>query len=158
MLGLVLLSVLALPADAQWKWRDKDGQVNASDRPPPRDIPEKDILSRPTPEQRRTLPVPSPDAAASVASGAAPNALEREINARKRAAEQEQAAKAKADAEANAARRAENCRNARSNEATLTSDLRIARTNAAGEREFLDDKARAAELQRTRSVIASDCR
>jgi hypothetical protein len=155
---LSLLCVLAAPADAQWKWRDKDGQVNASDRPPPRDIPEKDILARPTPEQRRTLPVLAPDAAASAASGAAPTALEREINARKRAAEQEQSAKSKAEAEANAARRAENCRNARSHESTLNSDLRIARTNAAGEREFLDDKARAAELARARSVIASDCR
>ena len=42
-----LLMALSPTADAQWRWRDKNGQVNASDRPPPKDVPDKDILSRP---------------------------------------------------------------------------------------------------------------
>ena len=35
--------------------------------------------------------------------------------------------------------------------------MRIVTTNAKGEREVLDDKARAAEMQRIESAIRSDC-
>ena len=41
---------------------------------------------------------------------------------------------------------------------SLDSGVRIARTNEKGEREVLSDTARAAETQRTREVIASDCK
>ena len=34
----------------------------------------------------------------------------------------------------------------------------MTRVNDKGEREVLDDKQRAEEIQRTRTVIASDCR
>ncbi|MCY7316438.1 MAG: DUF4124 domain-containing protein, partial [Rubrivivax sp.] len=55
LLAAVLLSTLPTTADAQWRWRDKTGQINASDRPPPRDEPDKDILSRPASvDARRT--------------------------------------------------------------------------------------------------------
>jgi hypothetical protein len=157
LLSLTLL--LAVPlAQAQWMWRDKEGRVTASDRPPPRDIADKDILQRPVPESRRVAaPTPAASAASAVA-GAAPTALDKEVQARKKAAEAEQAAKAKADEERNAARRAENCRNARGNLATLESGVRIARTNDKGEREILEDAARNEEMRRAREVIASDCR
>ena len=168
-----LLMALSPPADAQWRWRDKAGQVNASDRPPPRDVPEKDILSRPGPEARRAAAAaqaavatsgasdgmaapsaPSPQSAAS----APPTALEREVQLRKRAAEQEQAAKAKAEEERLSAQRAENCRAARGHLAALDSGQRISRTNDKGEREVLDDRGRADEQRRAREVVASDCR
>jgi Domain of unknown function (DUF4124) len=158
---LTLVLAAPLAQAQQWMWRDKEGRVTASDRPPPRDIAEKDILQRPVPESRR---VASPAPAASAASGAAavaaaaPTALEREVQARKKAAEAEQAAKAKADEERNAARRAENCRNARANLATLESGVRIQRTNDKGEREILEDAARNEEMRRAREAIASECR
>jgi hypothetical protein len=163
LLVLVLLCSLAVPAQAQWKWRDRDGQVNASDRPPPKDIPDKDILGRPVADLRRLAPAAAaaPTAPAALVPGSAASAagpLDRELLARKRAAEQEQAAKAKADEERVAAQRAENCRNARGQLAALEGGQRIARTNDKGEREVLDDAGRADELRRTRAVIASDCR
>ena len=162
LLSLALLAATLAPqeAQAQWTWRDKSGQVNASDRPPPREVPDKDILSRPTPDARRTAaPAPAPGAtAAPGAAASAPSALEKEVQARKRATEQEQAAKAKAEEERNAGVRAENCRSARSHLASLESGQRIARTNDKGEREILDDAGRATELRRAREVIASDCR
>ena len=40
---------------------------------------------------------------------------------------------------------------------TLESGVRIATTNAKGEREFMDDKTRAAEMQRIEAAIRSDC-
>ena len=162
LLGLLSAAVLlgaVLPAEAQWRWRDKSGQVNASDRPPPRDIPDKDIIGRPAPDGRRQLPPPAVAAlGVSPAASAAPTALEREVLARKRAAEQEQAAKTKADEQRQSAQRQENCRNARSQQAALESGQRIARTNEKGEREVLDDQARADELRRAREAIVSECR
>jgi hypothetical protein len=154
---LTLALCLAAPAQAQWLWRDKDGQINASDRPPPRDVPDKDILGRPAADGRRLLPAPAPPLAASGAT-AAPTPLERELLARKRAAEQEQAAKTSADELRLAGQRADNCRSARSHQAALEGGQRIARVNEKGEREILDDKGRAEEMRRAREVIASDCR
>lgn len=160
---LALAALLtALPAQAQWKWRDKDGRITVSDRPPPREVPEKDILGKPSLPSRAAAPTAAAPAATvttpAAAASAPPTALEREVQARKRAAEDEKAAKARADEERNATRRADNCRQARNQLTALESGQRIARTNDKGEREVLDDQGRAQESQRAREVIASDCR
>ena len=153
----LLVCCIVFPAQAQWKWRDKDGRVTASDLPPPREVSDKDIIQRP-PEVRR---VPAPPAASAPASGAAAapkGPLEREVEARKLAAEQQQTAKAKADEERLRAQRAENCRRAKSHLAALDSGQRIARVNDKGEREVIDDRVRADEQRQAREVISSDCR
>jgi len=156
LLAATALALAASAAQAQWKWRDKSGQVNASDRPPPMDVPEKDILARPTPDaQRRPAPAP---AATGASAAPAKGPLERELDARKRQQEQEQSAKAKAEEEKLAAARAENCRRARGHVAALESGQRIARTNEKGEREILDDRGRADEMRQAREVISSDCK
>ncbi len=158
--ALVALSaLLAMPAHAQWKWRDKDGRITVSDRPPPKDVPDADILGRPDPH--RVVPASVPASAASAALVPSPphlTPLEQEVEARKRSADQERAAKARIDEERNAAQRAENCRRARSQEMALQSGQRMARVNEKGEREVLDDKGRAEELRVAREAIASDCR
>lgn len=158
-----LMLALAVPAaHAQWKWRDKSGQVNASDRPPPLDVPEKDILARPAPEMRRVFSEPAAASAASAASGAATAARapagDAQLEARRRAVEQEQASKSKAEEERLKTQRADNCRRARGHLAALEGGQRIARTNEKGEREVLDDRGRADEMRQARTVIAADCR
>jgi hypothetical protein len=157
----LLGATLALPAAAQWKWRDKGGQMQYSDLPPPAGISEQDILQRPGSAQRRAN-VAAAAAAASAASApatlAAAKTVEPELEAKRRKAEQDQAAKTKAEEEKVAAQRAENCTRAKSFMRTLDDGIRISRTNEKGEREFLDDKQRAAETKRTRDVIASDCK
>lgn len=164
-----LLLALSPAADAQWRWRDKTGQINASDRPPPKDVPEKDILGRPGTDARRAAANQAAQSAAAAsgatdaatapaAASAPPTVLEREVQARKRASEQEQSTKAKVEEERLSVQRAENCRAARGHLAALDSGQRIARTNDKGEREVLDDKGRADEQRRTREVVASDCR
>lgn len=92
------------------------------------------------------------------AEPAASSPLAREVEARRLKAEQEQAAKAKGEAVHAAEVRAENCKRARGAQAALESGQRMARTNEKGEREVLDDRARAEELGQARSVVASDCR
>jgi len=157
--ALVAALAVATPAHAQWKWRDANGRITASDLPPPREVPEKDILQRPTAAVRPPLPAAPASAAASAAPPVAKApAGEKELEARKKAAEQQAQAKAKADEEKNAAIRAENCRRARSHLATLDSGQRMFRVNDKGEREIIDDRTRAQESQRAREVIASDCK
>lgn len=154
------LLLLSLPSQAQWKWRDKDGRVTVSDRPPPREVADKDILGRPAAAGRAALVTVSAASAASaalaVADGKGP--LDREVDARRRTAEQEQAAKAKADEARVATQRAENCQRARAQINTLESGQRLARVNGKGEREVLDDKGRADELAQTREAATANCR
>lgn len=155
------LLVVALPAQAQWKWKDRNGQTHVSDLPPPRDVPDKDVLQRPS-EVRRAAASPaaapaSPPAASAAVAEAKPR-VDPELEARRTQAEQQQKAKAKAEEERVAAQRAENCQRARQQIAGLESGIRLARVNDKGEREILDDKARAEEMQRARQVVASDCR
>lgn len=158
------LLLSALPAQAQWKWRDSSGRVQISDMAPPPTVPDKDILQRP-----RGITQPAPDTAtpptAAAAASATPAAaakpkgpLDAEIERRRKADEQDKAAKARAEEERRSAQRADNCNRAREMVATLESGQRVSRMNAKGEREFLDDRQRAAEVQRAREVMATDCR
>jgi len=54
--------------------------------------------------------------------------------------------------------RSDNCDRAKLAKKSMDSGIRIAKTNAAGEREVLDDAGRSAESQRIQSVIESDCK
>jgi hypothetical protein len=95
------------------------------------------------------------------AGAAAPIAQQRtdpELESRRKKAADEQESKNKVQLEKEAALRADNCARAKTHIAALNDGLRMARTNDKGEREILDDKARAEELQRARQVIASDCK
>jgi hypothetical protein len=162
-LVIVVAGLFAGPALAQWKWRDANGQITASDRAPPSNVPDKDILQRPEPGVRRVAaaaPAAAPASAASAGAAATKpvTPLAADVEARKRAAEQEAAAKAKAEEARVAKLRAENCGRAQAQARALESGERMARYNAKGEREVIDDATRAAELSAARAVIASDCR
>jgi Domain of unknown function (DUF4124) len=161
-LAALFAAALSAPAQAQWKWRDKNGVVQYSDLPPPPGIPAQDVLQKPSVTQRVVVAVPAP---ASAASGTAPLALkgaEPELEAKRRKVEQDKIDMAKAEekvqAERVAAAKAENCTRARGHLRTLEDGLRMVRTNPNGEREVLDDKARAEEVTRAREIIASDCK
>lgn len=161
--GLAAALIMALSAtqaqvsaQAQWKWKDSSGQVHVSDLPPPREIADKDVLERPNPSARRAAPVSAASAPASAAGARA--RVDPELEARRAKAEHERLAKAKADDDALSAQRGENCQRARAHLSALDTGQRIARLNSKGEREVLDDKGRAEEMQRARQVIASDCR
>ena len=156
--GIVLLSSLCLPAAAQWKWRDKNGQTQYSDLPPPQGTPASAVLQRPTGAKLRSAPPADADAAASAPLAPAPMTVEPELEAKLRKAEQEKAAKSKAEDEKIALQKAENCSRARNQMRVIDEGLRVARINEKGEREVLDDKGRAEEGNRARAIIASDCK
>ena len=165
LLVAVAASIVALPSEAQWKWRDKSGHVQYSDLPPPSGTSDSDILARPSPTARRPSPTTNAATAplvgtASAAGASAPRSTaDAELEAKRKKAEADAAAKAKADQERVAALRADNCVRAKSQLTTLESGIRLAQTNPkTGEREFLDDKQRADEVRRTRDAISENCR
>lgn len=170
LLGLALLAGLACTsASAQYRWKDAQGQVHASDLPPPRDIPEKSILQQP-------MPVARPFAASAASAGnpalrdraaaapAAPGtrsnnaATDPELEARRQRAEAETLQRKSAEADRQALLRAENCRRARDHLASLSTGQRLVRMNAQGERELVSDAQRRDETAQSRRVIDSDCR
>jgi Domain of unknown function (DUF4124) len=156
----VLGAALAMPAQAQWKWKDKSGRVQYSDLPPPATVSEQDILQKPNEARRQAAAAPVPPAA-SAASGVAvltPKTVEPELEAKRRKVEEEKQAAAKAEEQKLAAAKAENCNRARGQLRTLDDGIRIARTNAKGEREILDDKGRAEERKRTMDIVSADCK
>ncbi len=67
----VLLSIagLSAPAHAQWQWRDAAGRMVMSDRPPPPDVPLRNILKAP-----RGVKVPIAAAGEASAPNGTPNA------------------------------------------------------------------------------------
>lgn len=159
---------LSQPAAAQWKWKDKSGRVQYSDLPPPPNVSDTDILQRPSGSAARKPPPFAPNsaqaAAAAMAASAAsaPDGVARgvdpELEAKRRKVAEEETAKRKAEEEKVKAAKAENCQRAKANLRALDDGMRMARVNEKGEREILDDKARAEETKRTRDIIASDCK
>lgn len=154
---VALASAIALPAAAQWKWRDKNGQTQYSDLPPPLGVADKDILLRPN-AAASVPPAPAASAGSAAAATLAAKGVDSELEAKRKLATQAEADRRKADDARLAAVRADNCVHARDQMRTLDSGLRVARVNARGEREMLDDTARAEETRRAREAIAADCR
>lgn len=169
---LLLLSFacsLPLAAVAQWQWIDKDNKKVFSDKAPPPDVPDSKILRRPngpTPRANLGAPPPAAESAPSAptappspaASAPKPTGVDKELEEKARKAEEAEKAKLAAEAQKLAQAKAENCNRARQGKATFDSGIRVARMNAQGEREIMDDKARATEQQRLQSVIDADCK
>jgi len=158
-LMLAIACALPLAASAQWQWIDKDGHRVFSDRAPPSDIPDKNILRQPSQRGRLSFaPAPAAPVAATPASGAKGTGADKELNEKKKQAEDAEAAKRKADEERIARVKADNCARARQAKMGLDAGGRMTRINEQGEREYLDDSARAAESQRLQGIIDQDCR
>lgn len=164
----LLVACTCASAFAQWQWVDKDGRKVFSDRAPPPDVLEKNILRRPagksqiapapvaqaqTGEQGETAAVP-----VLPASGAKGAGVDKELEAKKKQAADAELAKRKAEEERVMKAKVENCARAKQAKTTFESGVRVSRTNAAGEREVIDDATRAAELKRIQAIVDSDCK
>jgi len=156
----IIACLVALPSAAQWVWMDHDGRKVFSDRAPALDIPEKDILKRHGAVQTRTDSQATGKAEVSPLQPAVskPLGLDPKLAERKAKADQAEAAKRQAEDAKVAQAKAENCDRAKLAQVSLQSGSRISRMNPQGEKEFMDDAARSAELTRIHNIIASDCR
>ena len=173
LLTLVAGAAFTLSAMAQWQWVDKDGRKVFSDRMPPAEIQEKDILKRPA-GSVRSATMPPADAATSAASISRPasaasapaakasvpklSGKDAELEAKKKKAEEEEAGKRKIEDEKLAKAKADNCERAKLAMATLKSGVRMSSMNAKGEQEVFDDAKRASETKRAQEIIDNSCK
>ena len=157
--GLLALAAIGAHAQTLWKWRDAAGQLHISDTAPPPGTPARNIISGPggLPPVAMTPKAASDAEAPQAAASAGESALDK----KKKAAEKQKADAEKAEHDAvearNAAIRKDNCAHAQSSLQELQSGQRVARMNANGEREFLDDAQRAAETKRVQDAVTSNC-
>ncbi len=168
-MAIVLAGFVSTPSEAQWAWKDGNGRLVYSDRPPPQDVKPASIVRQPN-TQALANPAPASgplddagkpaDAKGSDAKGA-PNApktvAEREMEFRKRQQERADSEKKAADEEAKSAAKTAECGRARGYLKSLEDGMRITKTDASGNREILDDAQRAAEMDRTRKIVQSAC-
>lgn len=155
-------------AHAQWAWKDTNGRVVYSDRPPPADVKAANIIRQPN---TQVLANPAPasgplDDAAKPADGkpstetkggAPKTTAEREMEFRKRQQERAESDKKTAEEQTKNAAKSADCERARGYMKSLEDGVRITRTDASGNREFLNDEQRAAEMERTRKIIQTSC-
>jgi hypothetical protein len=165
-----LFGLLSFSAMAQWAWVDGNGRKIFSDRAPPADVPAKNIFKQPghAPVLIRQTPltgtaaedatVPAASAPQGKASSAKPSGVDPVLAERKKKEEQAQEGKRKAEQERVTRLKSENCERAKLAKTGIDSGTRLARTNAKGEREIMDDAARATESQRIQSIIDADCK
>lgn len=155
-LALLVGATVSLPALAQWAWKDDSGRTVFSDQPPPASVKKEQIVRQPA---NNMLSAPAAPSAAS--KGAAPSGpkttAEREQEFRKRQLDRAEAEKKQADEKAMSARRQQDCERARGYLRQLEDGIRIARTDAQGNREILDDAQRASESARARELIQANC-
>jgi len=141
----------------QWKWVDAQGKIQYSDRPPPMDVSEKQILKRPRGSMASTSKPVAEALTPSEAEKASAPSTDPELEKKKQAQTAEEEAKRKAEEEKRAQARASNCEKARKYDKALSQGYRVSRVNEKGEREFLDEQGIAAEVANTRSVMSSNC-
>ena len=157
LLAMALGCTLAFSAAAQWQWIDNSGSKVFSDRAPPPDIPAKNITKQPG-GAPKAQPALAPERPASAASAPKISGVDKALEEKKKQAEDAEAALRKTELDKQAAARAENCKLAKQSKANFDSGMRIARTNEKGEREVLDDAARAVEVKRVQEVMTSECK
>jgi hypothetical protein len=103
-------------------------------------------------------------AAAKEAAGKASDAVkksaakDKDLEAAKKKIDDEAAAKKKEEDAKREVAKADNCERAKRAKIGLASGNRIAQINAKGEREVMDDAAKAVETKRIEGIIAADCK
>ena len=168
-LGLtaVLLALLwSVPAAGQWAWKEENGRQVYSDRPPPSSVKPSQITQQPSrqvlaPTPSRATPddeaKPAAEGKAAPAPAAPKSLAEREMEFTKRQQERADSDRKAQEEQQRAATKTAECERARGYQKTLDDGIRIQRTDASGNREYLDDNQRAAEVERTRKFIQTNC-
>lgn len=143
---LLFLGTLLLSAQAHaglYKWTDAQGKVHYSDQPP---TVNAQTLRHGTAGQAET-------------TSQATRSLDVKDQAYQKRSKEAEEARAKAAKDAEQARISrENCDKARNNLSTLQNTSRTYTTNAAGQRVYMDDAARASALANSQKSISEFCK
>ena len=144
----IVSTAAAVSAHAQsYQWRDSNGRLVISDRPPP-------------PSVRDARPLnPAPPAASSAPESTAPRTTaEQNMEFRKRQQEARERSDKEAKEAAAAAQKRENCERARNQLATLESgNHRLVVPDGKGGEVVVEGDVKEAEMERTRKIIAESC-
>ena len=155
---LVLAAALAFcsgaSAQTMYKWKDANGRTRYGDTPPPGVAATQ--LRGPSAAAPAAPPAEAKDDKGDKAAKSE-KALTPEQAFRKRqqerAAAEEKAGQERAQAEA----KKTNCQSAQTQLRILESGQRVSTVDAAGERVYLDDAQRAAEMARARKAVSDWC-
>lgn len=151
----VALAICSAASAQQYKWVDKDGKVQYGDVPPPgvKATPLKAPASAPVAPAAKA----DPKGAAKNASKGPLTPAEQEAEYRKRQLEADKARAKDEKTGQDSQTRRENCANAQDYQRQLESGQRIARTDSKGERYFVEDEQRAAEMAKARKLVGDWC-
>jgi hypothetical protein len=145
------LAFAAAAVAQQFKWVDQNGKVQYGDVPPPGVNAQR---LRPPPPG--SAPAPAPGAAAKKDDKGG-KALSPEAAFRKRQEDAQKDREKEEKSEQEAAARKENCSRAQEQLRQAESGQRIARTDAKGDRYFLDESQLAQETSRLRGIVDKSC-
>jgi hypothetical protein len=145
-------------------WKDEKGQLQVSDQPPPKTVPQDKIIRSPGTRGTSTnsvdaqAPSAAPSGPATPAASSAPkSAADRELDFEKRQKKAaEDAKKAQDEADKKRANQ-ERCTSISKNISNLASGQRIVDTNDKGERYFIDDAQRQAQTQKLQDSYNKEC-
>ena len=145
---IVVMGFTVAASAQQYRWVDKDGRVQYGDTPPP-----GVKTTRLKPPPGGSAPAPASAAKKDAQKPLSPEAAfqKRQKDAKE---EGEKAAKERAEAEV----RRGNCEAAQASLRQIQSGQRMMTMNAAGERVFLDDAARAREEERAQKAVSESCK
>ncbi|MDM5177646.1 DUF4124 domain-containing protein [Massilia sp. DJPM01] len=153
------LMLFASVASAQYVWVDANGTKQFSDRPPPPGVPAKNIIKAPT---SAAVTPKTDDVPASKPMSAddklPPSLADREADYRKRAKAKEDEQKKAGEETTRKAANKVACESARSYKRTLELGMRVSSTDKNGERTFIDDSQRTAEIARANKAISDACK
>jgi len=143
---LLFFGALALVPHAHadlYKWTDAQGKVHYSDQPP---TVKAQVIKNSAAGQAGT-------------TAQATQSLDAQDQAYQKRRKEADEARAKAEKEAEQARvQRENCTKARNNLSILQNSPRVYTTDAAGQRTYMDDAARARELASSQKAVSDFCK
>jgi hypothetical protein len=143
LLFFVVMGFATAACAQQFRWVDKDGRVQYGDTPPP------------GVKTTRLRPPPGGSAPAPASAAKKPLSPEASFQKRQKDAKEEEDKAAK---ERTAEVRRSNCEAAQASLRQIQSGQRMMTMNAAGERVFLDDAARAREEERAQKAVSESCK
>ena len=144
-LGIAALTAASAGFAETCQWKDGAGRTVVSDQPPPGNA--RDIRCSGGGSF-------TPSVAPSAAPTGPKTTAEKDMDFKKRQQESADKADKAAKEQTAAAERKENCERAQRQLALLESGQRVAMPDASGERRFLEDNERQAEIERTRRMTA----
>jgi Domain of unknown function (DUF4124) len=163
-LGRLITAVLLLStsglAGAQYQWKEENGRMVYSDRPPPFGTPLANIIKVPDPKAKPAVAAAKPaDVNVNAPKLAtAPSLADKDLESKKKALDQQKGDQKKAQDAEQAAKVAQACKDGEASIRTLESGARVAVTNEKGEREVMSDADKARKMAGLKKDIAENCK